>query len=119
MQFGVWMDNQHATIVGKRDETSTAFEVLHHLTSTHSESNSNEHTQQNAERGFKSKFFKEIAFNMQNALEVHVTGTGTIQEQFISFLSESPQFKNVVANETTADKMSDEKLVEFITTQFK
>jgi stalled ribosome rescue protein Dom34 len=118
-QFGVWMDSMHATIVGKKDDDSSDFEVLCHLTSAGSESNSSEHTQQNAERGTTSKFFKEIAFKMQNAVEVHITGTGTVQEQFINYLASKPQFKNVITNETTEDKMSDEKLVEFISGQFK
>jgi hypothetical protein len=56
---------------------------------------------------------------MQNAVEVHITGTGTVQEQFRTYLANTPQFKNVVANETTVDKLSDEKLVEFISGQFK
>ena len=53
---------------------------------------------------------------MQNAEEVHVTGI--IQEQFINYLAEILQFKNVVANESTSNKMSDEKLIEFISAKF-
>jgi hypothetical protein len=43
-------------------------------------------------------------------------GTGT-QEQFINYLSETPQYKNVEAKESTSNKMSDER-IEFVTAQF-
>jgi stalled ribosome rescue protein Dom34 len=39
------------------------------------------------------KFFKEIEGKMPNIDEIHVTGTGQIQEQFVKFLAETPQFK--------------------------
>ena len=55
---------------------------------------------------------------MQNAEEVHVTGTGTAQEQFINYLAETPQFKNTTTNESTSNKMSDEKLVEYMDGKF-
>jgi hypothetical protein len=55
---------------------------------------------------------------MQNADEVHATGTGTIQEQFIHYLADTPQFKNTVTTECTSNKMSDERLVEFIAGKF-
>jgi stalled ribosome rescue protein Dom34 len=64
------------------------------------------------------KLFKEITSFMQNVDEVHVTGTGTAQEQFIRFMSETPQFKNAVAKESTSNKMSDEKLLEFMSEKF-
>ena len=56
---------------------------------------------------------------MQNVEEVHVTGTGKEQEQFIHFLAKTPQFKNAVAKESTSNKMSDEKLIEYIAEEFK
>ena len=51
---------------------------------------------------------------MQNATQVHLTGTGTSQEQFMRYLSETPQFKNTKTSESTSNKMSDEKLLEFM-----
>jgi hypothetical protein len=55
---------------------------------------------------------------MQNIDELHVTGTGQVQEQFIRYMAETPQFKNAVAKHSTTTKMSEEKLVEFISTKF-
>jgi len=52
---------------------------------------------------------------MVNATHVHITGTGQAQEQFIHYLAASPQFKNTKTEESTSNKMSDEKLVEYIT----
>ena len=117
-QFGVWMDNHHATVVGITSPESTNFEVIGHIKNTESTSNSNEQAEHNAERMLQQKFFREISSYMVNAEEVHVTGTGTAQEQFMRFLEETPQFKNVMSKETTSNKMSDEKLLEFIGKQF-
>lgn len=102
-QFGVWMDAQQATIVGRENIDSGDFIVLGHARSDRSEI---------------TKFFKEINTFTQNMEELHVTGTGQVQEQYIKFLAGTPQFKNVVAKESTSNKMSDENFLAFITEKF-
>ncbi len=115
-QFGVWMDNHNATVVGNADASN--FSVVGHAKNAGAQSNSNEKNAQNDAKTLQVKFFKEITALMQNAEEVHITGTGTAQEQFIHFLAETPQFKNTVTNESTSNKMSDEKLAEYISAKF-
>ncbi len=117
-QFGVWMDNHHATIVGRVNTDDEGFSLLGHVENAGAQPNSNEKNAQNDAKRLQVKFFKEITSHMQNAEEVHVTGTGTAQEQFIHFLAETPQFKNTISQESTSNKMSDEKLVEFISGKF-
>ena len=77
-----------------------------------------EKTDKDAGKTLQQKFFKEISAHMQNVDEVYVTGTGKEQEQFIRFLSSTPQFKKAVSKESTSNKMSDEKLVEHIAAHF-
>ena len=101
-QFGVWMDSHQAIVVGRENTESGEFVILAH------EEGSIEN----------SKLFKQITSHMQNAEEVHVTGTGDYQEQFIHHLAATPQFKNTAAKESTSNKMSDERLVEFIAAKF-
>jgi len=72
----------------------------------------------NAEKGSLQKLFKNITSHMQNADEVHVTGTGIAQEQFINHLAQTPQFKTAVTKESTSKKMSDKSLIEYISEQF-
>ncbi|RYD20844.1 MAG: hypothetical protein EOP88_13530 [Verrucomicrobiaceae bacterium] len=117
-QFGIWMDSRRATIIGHADASSEEFSVLGHATNPGADGNSNENAAQNQEKTLQAQFFKEITRHMQNAEEVHVTGTGTIQEQFIHYLAETPQFKKTVARECTSNPMSDERLVEFISGKF-
>jgi stalled ribosome rescue protein Dom34 len=117
-QFGVWMDSHHATIVGRKDVNSGDFEVLGHVKNSGPGGNSNENAANNHEQGLTVKFFKEITGHMQNVDEIEVTGTGQIQEQFIKHLADTPQYKNVVATESTSNKMSDEKFVEFVAAKF-
>ena len=117
-QFGIWMDNHHATVIGHADEGTEEFSVVGHAKNPGADGTSNENAAQNQAKTLQHQFFKEITRHMQNADEVHVTGTGTIQEQFIHYLAETPQFKNTVARECTSNKMSDERLVEFISGKF-
>ena len=112
------MDSQHATIVGRENVDSGDFMILAQAKNSGQGSNSNENAANNAAQTLQHKFFKEITSHMQNVDVIHVTGTGKEQEQFIKYLADTPQFKNVVANETTATKMSDEKLVAYISEQF-
>jgi stalled ribosome rescue protein Dom34 len=117
-QFGVWIDSQHAIIAGRENTDKGSFVILAHAKAGGQESNSNENTANNAEQGGLQKLFKEITSHMQNVDEIHVTGTGNAQEQFIHYLAETPQFKNAVAKESTSNKMSDEKFLELISAQF-
>ncbi|MGI8950523.1 MAG: hypothetical protein ACR2FN_02950 [Chitinophagaceae bacterium] len=117
-QFGVWMDNHHATVVGRVNAGTPDFSIIGHAGNAGAQANSSEKSAHNDERSHLQKFFKEITSYMQNAEEVHITGTGTAQEQFIHFLSETPQFKNTITKESTSNKMSDEKIVEYIAAKF-
>lgn len=117
-QFGIWMDSHNATVVGRAQVDTGNFVILARTKNKSKGGNSNENASNNSDKTLQQKFFKEIGSHMQNVDEVYVTGTGKEQEQFIRFLSATPQFKNVVAKESTSNKMSDEKLVEFMTAYF-
>ena len=117
-QFGVWMDTHHATVVGRANADTENFTVLAIAGNAGAEHNTSEKNQNNDERTLQHKFFKEILSHMQNAEEVHLTGTGTSQEQLMRYMSDTPQFKNTVTQESTSNKMSDENLAAYITTKF-
>jgi stalled ribosome rescue protein Dom34 len=117
-QFGVWMDSHNATIVGRENVDSGDFVIIAHEENSTQRGNTNENHANHSAITLQQKFFKEISSHMQNVEEVYVTGTGKEQEQFIRFLSETPQFKNAIAKESTSNKMSDEKLVEYMTSYF-
>jgi len=116
--FGVWMDSHHATIVGKEDFENGEFIILGHVKNAGPDNNSNENAANNQEMSLTQKFFKDIAGKMPNIDEIHITGTGQIQEQFMKFLAETAQYKNVVSTESTSNKMSDENLTTFIVNHF-
>lgn len=116
-QFGVWMDTHHAVIVGK-NETSEDFVVIGEANNDGPGKNSNENAANHEEIALTHKFFKEIAEKMQNVDVVHLTGTGQIQEQFAKFLSNTPQYKNTITQNSTANKMSNEALIRYIENQF-
>lgn len=113
-QFGLWMDSQKAIIVGREQTESGDFVILAHEKNTGQGSNSSENAANNAERTLQQKFFKEISSHMQNAEELHVTGTGQAQERFIRYMAETPQFKNTVTQESTSNEMSEDKLLAYI-----
>jgi len=117
-QFGVWMDSRQATIVGRAQAGSGDFEILGHVKNNGPDNNSNENAANNQEMALTHKFFKEIATIMPNIDEIHLTGTGQVQEQFMQFLADTAQYKNVVSTESTSNKMTDEAFLTFITKHF-
>jgi len=117
-QFGVWMDTHHATVVGRATAETEDFTVLAVAGNAGAEHNTSEKNEHNDERTLQHKFFKEILSHMQNAEEVHLTGTGTSQEQLMRYMADTPQFKNTVTQESTSNKMSDENLVAYIDAKF-
>lgn len=116
--FGVWMDSHNATIVGNSEEEEKVFVVIGQVKNAGPDNNSNENAANNQEISLTQKFFKEIASQMPNIDEIHITGTGQIQEQFMKYLAETPQYKNVAASESTSNKMSEENLLLFIKKHF-
>ena len=116
--FGVWMDSHNATIVGKENVDNGEFIILGHVKNAGPDNNSSENASNNQEIALTQKFFKEIASKMPNIDQIHITGTGQSQEQFIKFLADTPQYKNVQSTETTSNKMSDENLIAYITEHF-
>ncbi len=117
-QFGIWMDSRHATVIGRQNIDNGDFVVLTHVENHGPDTNSNESASNHQEIALTHKFFKEIVSKIPNMDEVHVTGTGQIQEQFIKFLADTAQYKNASSSESTSNKMSDEKLLNFISTHF-
>ena len=118
-QFGVWMDSHHATIIGRDKDDTGNFAVIGHVKNPGPDNNSNENASNNHEITLTHKFFKEITALMVNIDQVHVTGTGQIQEQFIQYLSETPQYKNTKTINSTTEKMSDEHTIAFFSDYFK
>lgn len=117
-QFGVWMDTHHATIIGNENGESENLVVIAHVKGEETTQNSSEKNENNHRQTVQAKFFKEITSHMQNATHLHATGTGQVQEQFIHYLAETPQFKNTKTEESTANKMSDENLIKYFSDKF-
>ena len=109
------MDNHQAAVVGSGNADGGPLTILAHVKGEINSPNSSEKNSNNNEKTVQAKFFKEIASHLTNATLVHVTGTGQVQEQFIHYLADTPQFKNSKTAESTSNKMSDEKLIEYIT----
>jgi hypothetical protein len=117
-KFGVWMDTEHATIARTVDHNPGTLEIVAHINREEVATtplNKNENRQK---KMLQQKFFKEIAGWLENATHLHATGTGQVQEQFIHYLSETPQFKNIIMEESTANKMSDKRLLEYFAEKF-
>ena len=118
-QFGVWLNSHHAIIIGRENEQSSDFKVLAEEFSEQHAKKTNENIEHNTERGAQLKFFKNITSHMQNVEELHLTGTGVAQEQFMHFLAETPHYKKTATELSTSNEMSKERLVEFIAQKFE
>lgn len=117
-KFGVWLDTRQAKVVGNENDTDTGLVLLAQVKAEGSAANSSENAANNHEKTLQAKFFKEISTHIVNATHVHVTGTGQVQEQFIKYLSDTAQFKNTKATESTSNAMSDEHLLEMMAEKF-
>jgi stalled ribosome rescue protein Dom34 len=117
-QFGVWMDTHNAIIIGRENTDSEEFVVLENLTNKGAANNSSENAANNHEITLMHKFFKEITSAMTNPEQIHVTGTGQIQEQFLHYLADTAQYKNVDATDSTTDKMNDHEALKFFEEHF-
>jgi stalled ribosome rescue protein Dom34 len=117
-QYGVWMDTHEATIAGRENIDNGDFQIIGTIKNPGASNNSNEHASNQHEIGLTQKYFKDIALKMANIDEILVTGTGQVQEQFIKYLSETPQYKNATCTESTSNRMSDEQLLDLITKHF-
>lgn len=111
------MDSHDAIVVGIAPG-ATEFTVIGRAKNPGVGANSNENAANNLEKTLAQKYFKEIGRHLVNAEEVHLTGTGTMQEQFKHYLGETPQFKKTVVSESTSNALSDKKLVEFVSSHF-
>ena len=118
-QFGVWLDTRQAVIVGKENSEEDQLAVLATVAADDIPGNTSEKNHNHHERTVQLKYFKAIAVHLQNATQIHVTGTGQVQEQFIHWLEETPQFKNTKTEESTVNKMSEDKLVVFFEGKLK
>ena len=117
-QFGIWMDTHQATVVGRANADSENFTVVGVAGNAGAEHNTSEKNEHNDERTLQHKFFKEILSHIINAEQVHLTGTGTSQEQLIHYMEATPEFKNVITHQSTSNKMSDENLAAYISGKF-
>jgi hypothetical protein len=117
-QFGVWMDIHHAIIVGRADDRSNDFSVIGMAGDAGDVHVKPEKKMYPDASILQDRFFKEILFYMRNAEEVHVTGTGKWQEEFLKYMDNSPQCQDTVREVSISEKMSDDELAEFIQSKF-
>ncbi|OWK99094.1 hypothetical protein AP75_02975 [Kaistella haifensis DSM 19056] len=116
---GLWLD-QHKAIVVKNHDAQNAFKffLCSPVKAEVQHGNSSENAANNAEQTNKAKYFKEIAHLLTNSEEVFITGPGTIQEELKNFLHETAQFKNLKITLGTAQKMSDEEVLNAVKSHF-
>lgn len=116
---GLWLD-QHKAIVVKNHDAQNAFKffICSPVKAEVQHGNSSENAANNAEQTNKAKYFKEIAHLLTNSEEVFITGPGTIQEELKNFLHDTAQFKNLKITLGTAQKMSDEEVLNAVKSHF-
>ncbi len=116
---GIWLDSENATVVKNHDiESAYKFFVCDPVKRDVQRGNSSEKNANNVEQTNTAKFFKDLEHLITNTEELYLTGTGTIQEQFKNHLAETAQFKNLKVKLDTAQKMSDEQLLDTVKKHF-
>lgn len=114
--FDVWMDKRSECYRERYGGVRNIFCAGFYKRGINSP-NVSEKNAHNQEKPLQLKFIKVIKTHLQNATYIHVTSTRQVQEQFIYFLSDTAQLKNTGTDESTSSKMSDDKLIEFMSTK--
>lgn len=118
-QAGIWLDNQHAIIAKNHGpQKSGDFFLTSPVKAEHVYSNSNENAENNQAQKAKNNFFKDIEKLLINTEELYITGPGTAQEQLKNHLAEQAQFKNLKVTLDTADKMSENQVLDTVKKHF-
>lgn len=116
---GIWMDSENAIVVKNHDiESSYKFFVCDPVKRDVQHGNSSEKNANNVEQTNTAKYFKDLENLITNTQELYLTGTGQIQEQFKNHLAETAQFKNLKVKLDTAQKMSEEQVLETVKNHF-
>ncbi|AZA50792.1 hypothetical protein EG346_22590 [Chryseobacterium carnipullorum] len=116
---GLWIDTEKAIVVKNHDaQNAFKFFLCSPVKAEIQHGNSSENAANNAERTNRVKFFKEIEHLLTNSQEVYITGPGTIQEELKKYLHDTAQFKNLTITLDTAQKMSDEQVLETVKDYF-
>jgi stalled ribosome rescue protein Dom34 len=116
---GLWIDQSKAVVVKNHDaQNAFKFFLCSPVKALIQHGNSSENAGNNAEQTNKAKFFKEVEHLLTNSEEVYITGPGTIQEELTKHLEETAQFKNLKITLDTAQQMSDEQVLETVTSHF-
>lgn len=116
---GVWVDSQKAIVV-KNHDASNAFKffLCSPVKAEVQHGNSSENAANNAEKTNRTRFFKEIEHLLINTEELFITGPGKTQEELKHHLHDTAQFKNLKVTLGTAQKMSDEQVLETVKEHF-
>lgn len=113
------MDSENAIVVKNHDiESSYKFFVCDPVKRDVQHGNSSEKNANNVEQTNTAKYFKDLENLITNTQELYLTGTGQIQEQFKNHLAETAQFKNLKVKLDTAQKMSEEQVLETVKNHF-
>lgn len=116
---GVWIDSEKAVLVKNHDgQEISEFAVTDHFKHEKQHGNSSENAANNSEQTTKTKFFKEIDKALENTVDLFITGPGTIQEEFKTYLHDTAQFKNLKITLDSSQQMSDDQVLETVKSHF-
>src|SRR5437868_2206021 len=115
VKVGVRIDSYHATNTGNVSNDNYWFNLLARLRNGGTTMNPDQRSGSNRDISFTHSYFKQIAAWMTNLINVLVTGSPQLQEQFPAF---TPQYIHAGANENISGRISEKRPVTSVDRRF-
>lgn len=114
---GVWLDNQHATIITSEGEED--YSILQKVAASGNQRGGSEHAMNNAKQSDHLKYFKALSAELTSYDEILLFGPGQSQEQLQNHLGSNAQFSNTKISIDTADQLTDPQMIARVRDFFK
>jgi hypothetical protein len=119
---GVWMDHQHAFIIGTDDRTRGGeYAIIKKINRDGHEGDvyKNEHVELVKEKHEVKKYFKALVAEINNDHEIYIFGPGKAQEEFKNTLEDINSFDSKEIVLGSSDKISTAQMVARVKEHFE
>lgn len=120
-QIGIWMDHSNAILMELSNDIILEKTVVSELTQEEKDLslNKNENFLHSKEKHFQTSYFKKIGDAIRNYQEVILFGPTDAKNELLNLLKEDHMFENIKIEIKNTDKMSANKMHEFVREYFK
>ncbi len=120
-QLGIWMDHSNAYLMALTNDTIVENIIESELTQEEKEISlsKNEKYLHNKEQNFQLSYYKKLSDAIRNYQEVILFGPTDAKNELLNLVKDDHLFKNIKIEVLHSDKMSANKMHDFVREYFK